>query len=70
MRILTALFALVFSLAPSAQTVVIVHPGPAFFPSGDPEFSRENDDYRRLEQAIKVLLDEHDSIPRPETRPT
>ena len=46
-----------------------VHPGPVFFPSDDPEFSRENNDYHRLEQAIKVLLDDHDSIPRPETRP-
>ena len=33
-----------------------VHPGPVYFPSDDPDFARENDDYKRLKRAIEALL--------------
>ena len=32
-----------------------VHPGPRFYPSQDPAEAKENDDYRRLESAVKDL---------------
>jgi thiol-disulfide isomerase/thioredoxin len=34
-----------------------VHPGPRFFPSEDPADARENEDFRRVEQAVKGLLE-------------
>ena len=35
-----------------------VHPGPVFFPSENPRYEQENDDYERLDKAIEVLLRE------------
>jgi thiol-disulfide isomerase/thioredoxin len=35
-----------------------VHPGPVFFPSDDPDLAVENDDYQKLNSAIKSLLHE------------
>ncbi|MHC4142745.1 MAG: TlpA disulfide reductase family protein [Planctomycetota bacterium] len=35
-----------------------VHPGPVFFPSDDPEFARQDADYRLLRQAIEALVGE------------
>ncbi len=35
-----------------------VHPGPVFFPSDDPDRIVENDDYQKLNRAIKALLHE------------
>ncbi len=47
-----------------------VHPGPVFFHSDDPEFAVENDDYMKLERAIKTLLRERPRRPsRPRTSP-
>jgi thiol-disulfide isomerase/thioredoxin len=35
-----------------------VHPGPVFFPSDDPEYARQDADYRLLRQAIEALVGE------------
>lgn len=35
-----------------------LHPGPVFFPSDDAEFTVENDDYRKLKNAIAIVLRE------------
>ena len=43
-----------------------VHPGPVFFRSDDPQFALENDDYTKLERAIKTLLRER---PQPAETP-
>ncbi len=43
-----------------------VHPGPVFFRSDDHEFAVENDDYTKLERAIKTLLRER---PQPAETP-
>ncbi len=47
-----------------------VHPGPVFFPSDDPDFAVENDDYQKLKNAIAAVLREQ-SQPQthPRTRP-
>ena len=46
-----------------------VHPGPVFFPSSEEEESRENADYRLLEQAIAQMLKE-DQRRRTKVEPT
>jgi thiol-disulfide isomerase/thioredoxin len=43
-----------------------VHPGPVFFPSDDPEYARQDADYRLLRQAIEALVGE--AVPQPEPR--
>jgi len=35
-----------------------VHPGPVLFPSDDPRYEQENEDYEKLDRAINVLLRE------------
>jgi len=35
-----------------------LHPGPVFFPSDDPEYTTENDDYNKLRNAITIVLRE------------
>lgn len=35
-----------------------VHPGPVFFPSDDPRYEQQNEDYEKLDKAIEVLLRE------------
>ncbi len=56
-------------LVDTDNVIRFVHPGPVFFPSDDPDFHRENDDYRALERAIRVLLQvEHEPDPRSKAR--
>jgi thiol-disulfide isomerase/thioredoxin len=33
------------------------HPGPRFYPSDDPADAKENEDYRKVEEAVRALVD-------------
>ncbi|MEE8153963.1 MAG: TlpA disulfide reductase family protein [Phycisphaerales bacterium] len=41
-----------------------LHPGPVLFPSEDPQYEIENDDYQLLKQAIEALLRSDESVAR------
>ena len=41
-----------------------LHPGPVLFPSDDPQYETENDDYQLLKQAIEALLRSDESVVR------
>jgi thiol-disulfide isomerase/thioredoxin len=45
-------------LVDAEGVIRFLHPGPVFFPSDDPDFTIENDDYRKLKSAITILLRE------------
>ena len=44
-----------------------LHPGPVLFPSDDPQYAIENDDYQLLKQAIEALLRSDESVVRRST---
>ena len=44
-----------------------LHPGPVLFPSEDPQYEIENDDYQLLKQAIEALLRSDESVARRST---
>ncbi len=44
-----------------------LHPGPVLFPSEDPQYETENDDYQLLKQAIEALLRSDESVARRST---
>ena len=41
-----------------------LHPGPVLFPSEDPQYKVENDDYQLLKQAIEALIRSDESVAR------
>ena len=41
-----------------------LHPGPVLFPSEDPQYEIENDDYQLLKQAIEALLRSDETVAR------
>jgi thiol-disulfide isomerase/thioredoxin len=44
-------------LVDAKGVIRFVHPGPDFFPSSDPAKSRQNEDHRLVEQAVKALVE-------------
>jgi len=54
-------------LVDSAGVTRFLHPGPVLFPSEDPQYEVENDDYQLLKQAIEALLRSDESAARRST---
>ena len=44
-------------LVDESGVIRLVHPGPRFYPSNDPNRAKEDEDYRRVEAAVRRLTD-------------